>query len=41
MFNEYEVFAEHPIVDDIKKEISGDLQKSFIAIDKPLVMAES
>lgn len=32
MFNEYEQFAEHPIADDIKKEIAGDLQKSFLAI---------
>ena len=32
MFSEYDQFAEHAIVEDIKKDISGDLQKSFIAI---------
>lgn len=32
MFDEYQKFTDHPIEDDLKKEYSGDVLNSFLAI---------
>jgi hypothetical protein len=34
MFDEYQKFQGHSIQDDLKKEYSGDVLKSFLAIGK-------